>query len=490
MTRPELLLGASETNTRAMVRARLGLRVTADLIFHAVLVAGVWFCLLTFRSPEYVFFVGGVSCSFAYLGLAIREMRRSPLLLSPLSFYFLWYAVALGPSAIYLGIRVAGGSVLPFSVASVAPNELAVGYVVFLVGSLALHSGLKLLRPASDSAGSARRDLGEPLGGWLIFLWVVGILALLRPDAVAFLGVPGRTLRWAALASLAALALNSPDRLRLRPSMWLGLLILGTVGLFLASMMSYSKAYLMLALLPLLWGVFLRPRLRTWLPLASLGLALFYLFIVAPVVTAARYIPLREFETPATRLYRTARSLVLSGSMRFSASAAEEQVERFLYRQAVPVPVGYIVASVQKEGLRKGETLAYASYAFIPRLLWPDKPTVTRGAWFAAYVGAAESEERATMALGITATGELYWNFGLVGVCLGMLLIGMLLGLLWRMAGPDGRERPLHMLLYVTTMLSVINMSEFVTVVVFAISTLLLFGSLFLILHTAPRRSY
>jgi hypothetical protein len=153
----------------------------------------------------------------------------------------------------------------------------------------------------------------------------------------------------------------------------------------------------------------------------------------------------------------------------------------FLRRQFDPSSVGYLVGEVDTYGLQHGATMAYAAYAFIPRILWPDKPTVTRGGWFAAYIGFAPSPEESTVSIGITATGELYWNFGTPGVVVGMFLIGCMFGGLWRLAGPDPRADPIRMLLYVVVMLHMPNMSEAVTVVTSIVAAFVFFKAALLV---------
>jgi hypothetical protein len=147
-----------------------------------------------------------------------------------------------------------------------------------------------------------------------------------------------------------------------------------------------------------------------------------------------------------------------------------------------------MVGEVRESGLLLGETMQYASYAFIPRLIWPDKPSVTRGAWFSTRLGLFDSEADATTSIGMTAVGELYWNFGTLGVLVGMLVIGCLQGVLWRMAGADPRGKPIHMLLYVTIMLSMTDMPEAVTVVVSLAVTFLTFKAALVLIDLVHRR--
>src|SRR5438105_14437524 len=84
------------------------------LLVHAALVALVAFVYWAALDPVVTLVVGGALSTVTYLGLAIAEARRAPLWLTPLSFYLLWNAAALGPAAIYHGWLISSGSVVSF----------------------------------------------------------------------------------------------------------------------------------------------------------------------------------------------------------------------------------------------------------------------------------------------------------------------------------------------------------------------------------------
>ena len=92
-----------------------------------------------------------------------------------------------------------------------------------------------------------------------------------------------------------------------------------------------------------------------------------------------------------------------------------------------------IVYLVQRDGYRNGQTLDYLGYAFIPRFLWPEKPVIAKGAWFALEIGQAYTRDDGSIsnAVAMTIPGELYLNFGWSGVVIGCLAYGMLLGVFW-----------------------------------------------------------
>ncbi len=87
---------------------------------------------------------------------------------------------------------------------------------------------------------------------------------------------------------------------------------------------------------------------------------------------------------------------------------------------------------VREDGFLDGETLEYLGYALIPRFLWPGKPAIAKGAWFALRIGQARVlDGRITNSVNMTIPGELYLNFGPLGVILGCLLFGAIMGAFW-----------------------------------------------------------
>src|SRR5437763_1299440 len=67
---------------------------------HAAMVGVVAFILYA-DDPIITLIVGGLLITPTYILLGIYQARSAPLSLSPLSFYFFWYAVGLGLSPFY-----------------------------------------------------------------------------------------------------------------------------------------------------------------------------------------------------------------------------------------------------------------------------------------------------------------------------------------------------------------------------------------------------
>ena len=72
-----------------------------------------------------------------------------------------------------------------------------------------------------------------------------------------------------------------------------------------------------------------------------------------------------------------------------------------------------------------GYTLALLMYAFVPRLLMPDKPDSSVGQLFTRAFHTSEDRNTYTST---TFMGDLYWNFGWAGLVVGMYFIGAVLG--------------------------------------------------------------
>ncbi len=88
---------------------------------------------------------------------------------------------------------------------------------------------------------------------------------------------------------------------------------------------------------------------------------------------------------------------------------------------------------VEQEGFLEGKTLEYLAYAFVPRVLWPEKPTIAKGSWFALRIGQAYQRPDGSInnSVNMTIPGELYMNFGWPGVLLGLVAFALLIAVLW-----------------------------------------------------------
>lgn len=423
----------------------------ALVLLHAVpcLVAGI---LDVFGEPRTVLLVGGVVASCVYLYLVVAEFRRQQIALTPLTCFFLWFGLVLGPTSVYVALRFADEQALEFLIWLVPLRAVATGYVLTLLGACCLHLGLllglprkgrKALDEHDESATSVELTIPALFG-------CVAISVVFAAFAKSLLFI-GSTIGYvlSALGPAAACMYAASPRCGFRQK-WVKPLVLLPVTLLLARTVggSGSKLVVFSAAIPLLW--FSMSESRRWKYLLVIGplVAGIFVFVVAPAVTRAR-------QEHGTSKLGAAEILDAGGRLgaEFRRDPSEyvlgsiDYVALRLFTE--PIAVGYIVTRVEAEGYSNGRELAYLAWAVIPRLIWKDKPLVSRGEWFTSETGFSMNEETATTSTGMTSPGELYWNFGWIGVAMGMAFLGYLLSrLLWRLALPDPRASLVAMLPY------------------------------------------
>ena len=106
------------------------------------------------------------------------------------------------------------------------------------------------------------------------------------------------------------------------------------------------------------------------------------------------------------------------------AEHRESVFERASMKDTVEVMFAKLGHGVE---FRHGETLEPLLTFFIPRSLWPDKPSVQLGLLVTKEF--FPENQSIDVNLSDSQLGELYWNFGWIGIVVGMLCIGFILGL-------------------------------------------------------------
>lgn len=424
----------------------------APLVVHLwflILVVVLWFAGI---APAPFLYICGSVAMVVYLALAAIEFRRAPLFVSPLTALFAWYFPPTGPCAIHYANIISDGEPILFSVRILHPDDLAAGYVIMVVGNVALHAGLQWARPLVEQGVTPNFEYRPRLDG-LFVLWCASMMFRIAPAALASLGAIAGVMHFGSTTALAAFLL-SRDPNRRNGYFWL-LGIGGTIIEFATNLNSGSKAYLMFSFLPFLW-LFLRDaKLRRFVPALSIGMVALYFSVIAPVVMASRSGNVDNRESAMTRIMRT-----YSRGGYEDDAGADKQLPKYLERAFDATATACIYGEVQRTGFMYGDGLDYMIYAFVPRIFWPDKPTVTRGAWFSEYLGQARTEESATTSLGQSAAGELYWNFGWPGIIMGMTFLGAVIGKLWKLATPFAERHSMRLLLYFWVTFQITNMAE------------------------------
>ena len=449
----------------------------ARLKFHAliIIVCALFWALL---SPSNSLVLSGCIIGAAYAWLGVTEARRGPLWLTPLSVFFFFYGVEMGPATIYIGYGLHANPWLPFSTTLISAKHLAAGYLISLIGMFAFHAGLDTLRPAHICTGLRRYPQPFPFLSFGVLL-LGSVLCLYRPLAVIPFGMFAIMLQYGGLAALLPLAFASSHQLRISRLTQRMLLGVGTGGLLVgaAASQNSSKMEILLALLPLFALLVQTRRFRRWLPFAAAAGLFFYLALVAPAINNSRDIPTVRGLTTWGKVVQSAETnSILSPGISTWDLLSEQYGSLMMRMFEAPSATGFIVGEVTRSGLQLGETMRTLEYAFIPRIIWPQKPIVSRGAWFTTYIGMAPRPQEATTSTGMTAFGEWYWNFGIPGEIAGMFLIGILLGGLWRLVGSYPVFEPMKMLLYAAILVDSVMLPEASSVLVTMVALYLLFG--------------
>lgn len=457
--------------------------ISTHLKIYLALV-GIYGLLLYVFSPAVVLILGGILVGTPLLALGIVEARRDLPWLNPLSLFLFYLGMQLGPAATWEGVKLISDSSLEFPLVRISTADIATGYFITLVGTCVMALGLRLLRPHAAS------QVGGPINWnpkWIFLLYTLGIAATYRPSAFLFLGIFGGVLQCGPLAVLVALAFSTAGRRNLLPAKLLfstGMVIYVAACFFSENS---SKSYTMMALLPVIVFVSRHHEYRKLIPAGAILLTFLYLAVVAPAINNSRTVKSNDsYEKIMTGLqssspFYTGESFVVS---------LQDQLDQLMGRLFEMPPVaGFMVNEVRRSGLQLGATMGNLYYAFIPRIVWRGKPTVSRGAWFTTYLRMAPREEEATTSTGMTIVGEWYWNFGLPGVIVGMFLTGLLLSGLWRIAGGYPIHQPVNMVLYIGLILNVLNLPDATSPVVSMVALYLLFGSLIYLRKSAQKKA-
>ncbi len=133
-----------------------------------------------------------------------------------------------------------------------------------------------------------------------------------------------------------------------------------------------------------------------------------------------------------------------------------------------------------------GDTIILAPIGlFIPRILWPNKPSISIGRMFGEVFDLVNPTDRWTQ-IGVTVVGELYWNFNMPGVILGMFLFGVGYRWFYRRYGEIVGNQPIRTAIYVTLLWNVVGIEGNVAMLLSgAIRALLLITGLLWLLRRA-----
>ena len=192
---------------------------------------------------------------------------------------------------------------------------------------------------------------------------------------------------------------------------------------------------------------------KTWL-----ALMLFIVLSAFPLLQANRVVR-GEHDQGAAKVSQNLlesfhRALEAMGRVNTGRERAQTALERATTKGSVEMIVDGIAAG---HAYQRGATLTPMLVAFIPRILWEDKPGISTGQVLNREFHVSES---ADTYISPSHLGELYWNFGWSGAVGGMLLIGALLGYLGAKFDLEEAATITRLLIIVVTVRQLILQSE------------------------------
>ncbi|HVE68531.1 MAG TPA: hypothetical protein VNB64_08125 [Solirubrobacteraceae bacterium] len=217
---------------------------------------------------------------------------------------------------------------------------------------------------------------------------------------------------------------DAPPRLR---ALILWLLAISGMAMLTAGLVFVQKA-------PILWAILTiaaayhygrRPLRPGQIAIA----AVVFLFVAFPAVQALRHERDRPGQASlASSLATVPKALVTAETGRVVRPDQYFTYVARLFTRRLSSVDSLLVARALTPGaypFLNGDTYTRLPETFIPRALWPEKPGVSLGDWFAVtYWGRTGAHD--TSSQSVTFIGELYLNFGAGAVFVGMFLFGVM----------------------------------------------------------------
>lgn len=191
---------------------------------------------------------------------------------------------------------------------------------------------------------------------------------------------------------------------------------------FWALQYSYLRMEILIPVLAYLAGDLIAARSIRRMHILSKGLLIACIVIFPPLFTF--------LGSNRTKVWGEAK---VAASLELFEQPAPEDGQTIMSRLSVVPQLSSIIKLTEKNGFYEGYTMQYFAYVLIPRFIWPEKPLIMQGQWFALEIGAAYKKKNgsANNSINMTVPGEFYLNFGWPGVLLGSTLFGIFVGWIW-----------------------------------------------------------
>ncbi len=406
-------------------------------------------CIYAFKPQSLEIILSVPAVFFAGSLLTFALMVQSGAALAPIAWFVLGAGIYFGLGSVAGGLRVHPYSEQLFGADTLyltRVNLLNACSVLIVVGvALSFHK-------VSESTGWAQSDARLARDGWLrkLFPYVLAVAAAGVGLEFVFFPIAESLLLRSAMGKI---HLFIPAAFLLLGMLWQRMgwqLKMVTMMAFalevLNGLIAFNKYQIIYAMLALIMGMWMIRASWKSVFLTMAGLVLVF-SVINPLITLGRahlaYDPQKNTLAARMEILRDAGLALLNPDEEFLTIAGGQVIRFNLKAMSRPQEKAramgrrFEVASIQGylineyDSGRQGNTLSNFWVTFIPRMLWPQKPVITQpgGELHKKYYN---DPSQTSSALAPTYSAEAYWNYGVSGVVLVSVLLGLAIGWLSR----------------------------------------------------------
>lgn len=180
------------------------------------------------------------------------------------------------------------------------------------------------------------------------------------------------------------------------------------------------------------------------IPFGIISAVIFYFFltIILPAATRVKQRESTDIKAAVSEILEEKREKIVNDDF------PDKGIYALPFRMSVLTVAPAIIVELRADDYRmeSGPMENFAA-AFIPRVLWKDKPNISKGLWFAQFLNPASWNTRTSIAM--TAPGEFYWAYGWLGMITAMFLFGGALRIFWNYLLPRIKYQPAAVLTFI-----------------------------------------
>lgn len=422
-------------------------------------------------SPSFFLFVSGIIATSLFGWIMYSEYRNNEIRITPILATSIIPFFMLGIASVYKSFIYLAQNYEVLAATQVSTNSIIIAYLMVAIGLFFQILGMILLRPKTErmiSKNLVRIDI-QLVKYFILFL----VIAELTGEFFE-LGIIQNFLYQIPLAILIFISIKDRNNLLTTYAYKRNFVLVGSGLIFLLNLTSLSKTTLVFSMIPVLLFYIIQSfkdrKKRILIVFAVISVSAVYFLFVQPLVSNARLF---------SKIYKvditpgSLANFILSGDYNITLSNVDidkNPIEIFLSRMFELNAPAYIYEQTNKEGYLTGSTFENIAYGLIPRLVWPSKPLIPQGKEFSYQISGIED-----VYVGMLISGELYWNFGFLGIIIGSFLLGFLIGYMWRQNNKFMLDNFIFFTIYLYLLQACIGGSEFSAVFIGLFQLLVIF---------------